>query len=80
MKNFQRKTFWTGQDFNRRSLKTFWATTGMFPQEFVIKFSSPVSVKKIIISSTKGYFINIVSEWLVEGATETKFEPIAEQG
>eukprot|EP00842_Homolaphlyctis_polyrhiza_P003234 jgi/Hompol1/3911/HPOL_003406-RA len=36
------------------NLKTFWISTGMFPQEFVVTFPAPVSITKIIVSSIKG--------------------------
>jgi hypothetical protein len=36
------------------SLKQFWPTTGMYPHEFIVAFSGPKQIKKIIISSRKG--------------------------
>ena len=37
-----------------RSLETFWPTTGLFPQEFIISFSTLMSIGNIKISSANG--------------------------
>ncbi|XP_062049330.1 intraflagellar transport protein 25 homolog [Lepus europaeus] len=31
--------------------ETFWTTTGMFPQEFIISFHKPVRIEKLVIQS-----------------------------
>nr|KAJ3421988.1 Heat shock protein beta-11 [Polyrhizophydium stewartii] len=35
------------------NLKTFWMSTGLFPQEFVVTFPTQITVSKIIVSSMK---------------------------
>jgi hypothetical protein len=37
--------------------KTFWLSTGLFPQEFWISFKQPVTFKKISIVSTGSFII-----------------------
>ena len=37
-----------------RSLDTFWPTTGMFPQEFIISFTALMSIGNIKILSSNG--------------------------
>ena len=37
-----------------RSLDTFWPTTGMFPQEFIISFSALMSIGNIKVLSSNG--------------------------
>lgn len=34
--------------------KTFWATTGMFPQEFVLKLGSTVLVSRVAVTAAQG--------------------------
>jgi hypothetical protein len=36
----------------RRNLKTFWMTTGMFPQELLIDLKSPMAVNEVQMIST----------------------------
>lgn len=36
------------------SIKTFWPTTGMFPQEFILTFASEQFIKKVILSLRNG--------------------------
>jgi hypothetical protein len=36
------------------SLKEYWVTTGMYPQEFIVKLPGLTKVKKVIISSVNG--------------------------
>ncbi|XP_065904522.1 intraflagellar transport protein 25 homolog [Dysidea avara] len=38
---------------------TFWSTTGLFPQEFVLSFSSLMSMNKIILTTTNVRKISI---------------------
>ncbi|KAJ7330588.1 Heat shock protein beta-11 [Desmophyllum pertusum] len=57
------------------SLDTFWPTTGMFPQEFIISFSALMSIGnvKILCSNVKGLCI--------EKSTKTDpvdFEPLVD--
>lgn len=44
---------------NRRS-ETFWTTTGMFPQEFIISFHKSVHISKLTIQCNLGkmFFLN----------------------
>ncbi|KAJ3300729.1 Heat shock protein beta-11 [Borealophlyctis nickersoniae] len=39
--------------------KTFWVTTGLFPQEAVLTFPAPVSIRKITVSSMKVAHLDI---------------------
>lgn len=39
------------------SLKEFWPTTGMYPQEFIVAFCGPKQIKRVIVSSRKGKLI-----------------------
>jgi hypothetical protein len=34
--------------------ETFWATTGLFPQEFIVSFSSEMSINSITIHCSNG--------------------------
>ncbi|KAL2916400.1 hypothetical protein HK105_204156 [Polyrhizophydium stewartii] len=58
------------------NLKTFWMSTGLFPQEFVVTFPTQITVSKIIVSSMK------VAQWNVEASKTDKpssFEPLGDQ-
>ncbi|KAI8930292.1 galactose-binding domain-like protein, partial [Entophlyctis helioformis] len=58
------------------NLKTFWISTGLYPQEFVVSFPAPVSISKIIVSSMK------VAHWNIEACKTDKplqFESISDQ-
>lgn len=39
---------------NIRNPETFWTTTGMFPQEFIICFHKHVKIEKLVIQSYLG--------------------------
>ncbi|KAJ3308632.1 hypothetical protein HDV04_001020 [Boothiomyces sp. JEL0838] len=56
-----------------RNLKTFFITTGMFPQEFILTLPQERPVKKIIISSRK------VQEWVISYQSENQYKLFAEQ-
>ncbi|XP_015750018.1 PREDICTED: intraflagellar transport protein 25 homolog [Acropora digitifera] len=58
------------------SLDTFWPTTGMFPQEFIITFSTLMSIGNIKILCSN------VKELCIEKSTKTEpveFEPLVEK-
>ncbi|KAI8895307.1 galactose-binding domain-like protein [Globomyces pollinis-pini] len=54
-------------------LKTFWITTGILPQEFILTFPQKTFIKKVIVSSRN------VAEWVVYHTSDKKFELFAEQ-
>lgn len=39
---------------NNRNPETFWTTTGMFPQEFIICFHKHVRIERLVIQSYFG--------------------------
>lgn len=58
------------------SLETFWPTTGLFPQEFIISFSTLMSIGNIKISSAN------VKDLCIEKSTKTEpvdFEPLVDK-
>jgi len=58
------------------SLDTFWPTTGMFPQEFIISFSTLMSIGSIKILCSN------VKDLCVEKSTKTEpveFEPLVDK-
>lgn len=58
------------------SLDTFWPTTGMFPQEFIITFSALMSIGNIKLLSSN------VKALSIEKSTKTEaldFEPLVEK-
>jgi hypothetical protein len=36
------------------SLNTFWSTTGMYPQEFILKLPEEKTIKKVILTTSRG--------------------------
>ncbi|KAI9347781.1 hypothetical protein DFJ73DRAFT_836345 [Zopfochytrium polystomum] len=58
------------------SVKTFWASTGLFPQELILTFASPTMVKKVTVWSTK------VASWTLGRSLSdrpSEFEDVAYQ-
>jgi len=43
--------------------ETFWTTTGMFPQSFIISFQSEMTLKSIQIFCSNGMNVNLCSEY-----------------
>lgn len=37
-----------------RNTKTFWMSTGMFPQEFIIRFAEPTKISAVTVDSCNG--------------------------
>jgi hypothetical protein len=56
------------------NLKQFWPTTGVYPQEFIVQFPSPIKTFKIILSLRK------VEELQVYFQLMDRYELFAEQG
>ncbi|VDH90527.1 heat shock protein beta-11 [Mytilus galloprovincialis] len=59
----------------QRDSETFWTTTGLFPQEFVIKFTSMMNMSKVELASCN------VRRLILEKSTDSEplnFEPIKE--
>ncbi|KAJ3105307.1 Heat shock protein beta-11 [Phlyctochytrium planicorne] len=59
-----------------RNTKTFWITTGLFPQEFIITLPGPSTVKKVTLWSMK------VASWAVSCCYTEKpneFEEVVHQ-
>jgi hypothetical protein len=56
----------------RSDERSFWATTGLFPQEVIIKLAEPAAVDKIKIVSTNG------KTWRVRGGA-LRVAPLAAQ-
>ncbi|KAH6598001.1 hypothetical protein BASA61_002986 [Batrachochytrium salamandrivorans] len=57
------------------NIKTFWVSTGLFPQQLIVTLAAPALVSKIIISSMK------VGHLSVDGSsadTPVDFTPISE--
>jgi hypothetical protein len=46
--------------------KTFWLSTGLFPQEFWVNFKEPVVFKKISIISEGSFILYYLFIWLVK--------------
>ncbi|KAM9686798.1 intraflagellar transport protein 25 homolog isoform 2-T4 [Trichechus inunguis] len=53
--NKMHQLHWKDEENNdQRNPETFWTTTGMFPQEFIICFHKHVRIEKLVIQS---YFV-----------------------
>uniref|UniRef100_A0A7N8WVQ0 Heat shock protein, alpha-crystallin-related, b11 n=1 Tax=Mastacembelus armatus TaxID=205130 RepID=A0A7N8WVQ0_9TELE len=60
-----------------RKTNTFWMSTGMFPQEFIIRFAEPTSVFAVTVDS-----YNVKHLKIEKNATQnvSQFEFVAEKG
>ena len=61
---------------NNSSPKTYWLSTGLFPQEFIITLPTPTTITKISLTSFK------VGQWVVHASKQfapTEFEHVSEQ-
>ncbi|KAJ1558788.1 Heat shock protein beta-11 [Nowakowskiella sp. JEL0078] len=59
----------------KSTIKTFWITTGLAPQEFVLTFPFTLKIKKIVLWSAK------VASWSIEKSVNEKpqdFEPVGD--
>ncbi|XP_041359177.1 intraflagellar transport protein 25 homolog [Gigantopelta aegis] len=56
--------------------ETFWTTTGLFPQEFIIKFETVMTIEKVHISS---YNVRKMRLEVSEHDVEDKFEILNER-
>ncbi|KAJ3276289.1 hypothetical protein HDV01_005737 [Terramyces sp. JEL0728] len=63
----------SGRTQASRNLKTFFITTGTFPQVFILTLPQEKPIKKIIISSRK------VQEWVIYYQKDKNYELFAEQ-
>ncbi|XP_018614389.1 intraflagellar transport protein 25 homolog isoform X2 [Scleropages formosus] len=64
------------ENITDRKMETFWMSTGMFPQEFIIRLSSAVKISLITVHSYN------VRDLKIEKTTSndiTEFEPLAEK-
>ncbi|KAH9515281.1 Heat shock protein beta-11 [Bulinus truncatus] len=56
--------------------ETFWSTTGMFPQEVIIRFQSLMKITNVHICS---YNVKKIRLEISEGTDTTKFDMLAEK-
>ncbi|XP_052777225.1 intraflagellar transport protein 25 homolog [Mya arenaria] len=55
---------------------TFWSSTGLFPQEFIISFGNTMDVQRVSLS---GYNIRHLQVEKCTGPDPTSFEPVTEK-
>ncbi|KAM9393539.1 intraflagellar transport protein 25 homolog [Pholidichthys leucotaenia] len=56
--------------------KTFWISTGMFPQEFIIRFAEPTKIESVTVDSYNVKHLKIEKN---TSQNASQFEPVTEK-